>query len=298
MKLEGIKDSSGMAICQDGILIKRSWIPPERDDENGEIILEGYYEDTDITEDLPMYLYESCVLQEGLTLRDLFKLCDKHKDFLAKLQYRNFFLQYLELGLNVPPAQDPSTKSLSTPENDSTYPGRWAGYILSTTMTIEQEHPHEEYSYLNMGSVSSDGNIDESKKILVDKKEHVTDSMGFYHDFSGYSFPLTQEDLDKLEYPESHALGEVVLYGGLNSCLKENMDLPLKLNDTIRLKEDAGNRWEYYNMNRAFSYKLGEIIHEIFYEISYHGSPEDSEEFSEKLTKTKKKLDEVLKNKS
>ncbi len=291
MKLEGIDDSADMAVCKGGILIKRSWIPPERDDESDEIIQEGYYEDTDITEDLPMYLYESCVFQEGLTLRDLFKLCDKHKDFLVKLQYRNFFLQYLELGLNAPPTKDPST-----PERCGTYPGRWAGYIFSTFMSIEQEYIYEQDSYLNMGSISADGNIGEDRKWLVHEKgEHRSDSMGFYHDFAGYSLPLTQEDLDELEYPEGHGLGEVVRYGGLNNCLEKNMDLPLLLNDTIRVQEYVENRWNYYDTKRTFSYKLGELIHEIFYEISYHGSPEDSEEFSEKLTKTKKRLDEVLK---
>ncbi len=293
MKLEGIEDLSILAICKNGILIKRSWIPPERDDESDEIIQDGYYEDTDITEDLPIYLYEPCIFQEGLTLRDLFKLCDKHKDFLAKLQYRNFFLQYLELGLNAPPTKDPSI-----PERCKKYPGRWAGYIFSTFMSIEQEYIYEEDSYLNMGSLSADGSIGEDKKWLVHEKgEHRTDSMGFYHDFAGYSLPLTQEDLDELEYPEGHALGEIVRYGGLNNCLEKNMDLPLKLNKTIRVEEYVENRWKYYDVKRNFQYKLGEIIHEIFYEISYNGLPEDSEAFFEELEEIANQADEAFKRK-
>lgn len=44
---------------------------------------EGRYVRSDITEDAPMYLFEHCTIEDGVTLKDIFLLIQKHLDFFS-----------------------------------------------------------------------------------------------------------------------------------------------------------------------------------------------------------------------
>jgi len=74
-----------LIICPGGILKESDW-----DKEQEKWVL------TDITDELPMSLYDKCILDENLTLKDIILLCKKHEDLFKIIQRKNFFNDYID----------------------------------------------------------------------------------------------------------------------------------------------------------------------------------------------------------
>jgi len=92
----------GIIIRQDS-LINREWVEPEYENEDDEKpIRGGYYVEKDVTDLLPVFLMSGCKIENGTTLRDIFKLLKKHRDILGIIQQRNWFNEYIDYGLNSP----------------------------------------------------------------------------------------------------------------------------------------------------------------------------------------------------
>jgi len=50
----------------------------------------------DVTDNLPMLLYDKCILDEDLTLKDIILLCKKQEDLFKIIQRKNFFNEYID----------------------------------------------------------------------------------------------------------------------------------------------------------------------------------------------------------
>ncbi len=102
MSNENIEEFRGVVISKGGRLIRQQWVYPEFDDETDEIIKEGYMKKEDVTEFMSAFLFEICMVENGATLRDLFKICDENRSTLGYIFQRYYFVEFLDKGLNMP----------------------------------------------------------------------------------------------------------------------------------------------------------------------------------------------------
>ncbi len=68
--------------------------------------------------------------------------------------------------------------------------------------------------------------------------------MEISYDFSGKSFPLTQENIDAMDCPAHHKLGEEISLGFSGHDIEKLMDIPLVINAQVQLHEQEKHGYQ------------------------------------------------------
>ena len=275
----------GLIIRQDS-LIRSKWVEPVyKDEESTEIIKEGYYSEEDITDKLPYFLFETCIIEDGTTLRDFFKLLKKHCELFSVIQKRNWFNDYLDFGLNSP------IMDVSRVYNPKDLEIDYLEVYKDISHTAESVA--EEDKYLEWGCIGNDTKTKTKIKSKGDVTPEET-SIGTY--FHAMSLPITKVYCD-LHPSEGYKVGDRTPIGFFGSILPEFIDYPLKLRNSINICTTTYDpepvKYEHMEFKGYADFNFAEIVEAIFYEISFHGSPSDTSKFEEDIEKS---LDEIKKD--
>ncbi len=251
-------------------LIKKDWIPPVfKDEESDEIIKEGYYQERDVTKKLPKFLSYYCLIEDGTTLRDFFKLLNHHKEILCVLFYKDWFNDWLSYGL-----RSPNNTLSKIPESD----GLEIDYFeVGLYITKENYHKYNKDDYFEYTMFESGEKVREK---IFDKGQEIEESTEIHYDFGMVSKPLTKQYIDQSHgvYTEK-SIGRRINIGFLGSDLATLMDYPLKLSCSLSYNEtsyDDNDKPVYKNetWSNFYNIRLFDIISAIFFELSFYGSPE------------------------
>lgn len=252
---------------ENGCLFRRLWIPPKFD-ENDNIIQEGRYRTIDITDSLPSYLCDHVELVEGTTIRDLFVLLEKHKDFLSLIQKRNHFLEYLEYGLKSGNARTPGKDRLSTEYVEIFYS------IRRTLPETIKEDMHIEYQLHETG--------EKCKELVYAVGDVIEEETSITLEMRGMTPILTREQMEIEHLPfdeyDSSKNRIPLLYYGCD--LPEIMDSRIVLSEKTYVDENLVSRNPGHE-NTVFGgtkncYSLIQVIDIIFSTISWCGNVEES----------------------
>ena len=259
----------GLIIREDS-LIKRDWIPPIfKDEDSDEIIKEGYYKERDITNKLPEFLAYNCIIEDGTTLRDFFKLLKHHKEILGIIFRQDWFEEWLSYGLRAP------DNTLSkVPEAD----GLEVDYFeIVPFITHDKSHKYNDDTFFEYSIFETDEKV---RKKIFDKGHVSEEDTDFHYDFGMVSQPITKKYVDQSNgvYTEKN-IGERINIGFLGSDLATLMDYPLKLKHTIGFCETSHDehdkpKYEVKDFDNFYHIRLFDIISAIFFELSFYGSPE------------------------
>mgnify|MGYP006873005580 CR=1 FL=1 len=280
-------DWVGLIIRRNSLII-RKWIPPIfKDDNSNEIIKDGYYKEKDITDKLPEYLTYNCIIDNGTTLRDFFKLLNKHKKILSVIFHQDYFDEWLTYGLRAP--NNSLSNVSSTDEIESDY------FEIAPQINHEEFH---QYNHDHVCEYTISETEDKVRRKIFSKGFESEESVEYYLEFGMVSKPLTKKDINNSNgaYTEK-SIGERINIGFLGSDLATLMDYQLKLknsicyyktifdeNDNVYYKEET---WMNF-----FNICLFDIIKAIFFEIAFYGDPkmmqEKSKEVFDLLNKVKK----------
>lgn len=259
----------GLIIRQDS-LIWSKWVHPVFQDEK--LVQEGFYAEEDVTERSPQFLMTTCQIEDGTTLRDIFKLLNRHREFFAIIQQRNWFSEWLDAGLRSP-IMDLSKVS-QPDELEFDYLEIYAFLNHQRKYTMKNDR------FVEMES-SKDPDVMTRHKIFS-KGEEIEEETCLSIDFHGISKPLTKKYLET-QYNGYGVEGAQIAIGLLGSNITEYIDLPVKLRNSLPILEswyeDDIPREEKKIYNGFASYRFIDIVEAIFYEISFHGSPEDREKW-------------------
>ena len=270
--------------CYEGIiirqnsLIKRKWVKPVYENEDDdEPIQEGYYSEEDVTDLLPVFLTSKCKIEEGTTLRDIFKLLKKHRDILGIIQQRNWFNEYIDYGLNSPIMEYPPIRE---------YNGLDIEYLeIYFQLNHDLECKYDEDVYTEWGIFGTDK---KTKHKLYSAGQVVEENADYSIGFHAQSYPLGKRDIEHNKssgYDESW-IGKRNNIGFFGSDLPTFIDYPIVISNTLTFTTADHKNHKYDTKelkNFMHNITLIEIIDAIFYEISFNGCPDDSKKFTEEL---------------
>ena len=279
-----MEDYEGILIRQD-TLIRSHWQQPTyRSEESDEIATPGRWIEEDVSADLPMSLMESCRVESGTTLRDLFKLLGRHRDFLSTIERRNWFLDWLDFGLRSP------ISDLSRVEDPSEL--QFDFLEIYKVVSHTQRGVVEKDKYFEYGVV---GNPTRTRTKISSAGDLIPEETCLSLGFHGISKPLTKAYTEK--YPhEKDSLGQQIPIGFMGSSLPSFIDFPLRLNTTLRVDSTDYSKEKPNHTTQTFggfeSFTLIEIVEAVFWELSFHGSPADTEEVNQEIGR---RMDRLLK---
>lgn len=254
----------GLTIKKGGKLIKSSW-----DSDIGEYVTQ------DVTTKAGYYLFDRCILDSDVTLRDVFLLIKSNMDIM-KVVLNNWVEEIVDEGLNRIP-------TISQHSRDIEYLELY--WVLSKERThVEFKNgpiPAEPGSILHqLGDGMVHGSFSGPKKV-----------QGILHpDFHGVSAVLKEDD-DFAK--EGWKVGERVPMGVSLTPACDLMHIPLKLNEQFCICDDIVNddfspdNTEVYD---GCEYSLGHILYTIIWELTWHGAPDSRDDISKDL---KEAIDDI-----
>ena len=279
-------------IIRENSLIKRNWVPPVfKDEDSDEIIKDGYYEEKEVTDRLPEFLTYNCIIEDGTTLRDFFKLLNKHKEILGIIFRRDWFVEWLSYGL-----KSPDNTLSKVPESD----GLEIDYFeIGPYLNRDEAHIYNNDIHFEYTIFETDEKV---RRKIFDKGFESEESTELHYDFGMVSKPITKKYIDQSNgaYTDKN-IGERINIGFLGSDLATLMDYPLKLKTTLGYCKtycDDQDKPKYENIEwkNFFNIRLFDIIAAIFFELSFYGDPEMMKEKAKEVfdlaDKCKKELPE------
>ena len=267
-----MKDYDGLIIKKGGKLIDSKW-----DKDLGEHV------EKDVTEIAAMYLFDHCVLEAGVTLRDIFLLIKANMDVL-KVILGNWVDEIVDEGLNgIPKEEDPNDKYFTD--------------YLELYWVLTRVRKWEAYKdgpklqpkgsiYAQIGNGYKDGEF----------TGPITLSGYLRPDFHAMSRVQT-EDGDPMT--DAWKKGERIPLSLSFTPSCDIIDKPVILNQDICICDDVVNHdWSKDNtiVYDACEYSLGHILNGIIWELSFHGSPKKRTDQKEELNEILKEFEESKKN--
>ena len=277
----------GIFIRQDS-LMQRKWVPPVFENDDCDAIAKyGFYEVKEVTEKLPHYLWKNCWIEDGTTLRDFFKLLNKHRNILDIIFMNHWFKEWLDYGLRSPDVTLSKVREFgNNPEIE----------FFELSMSLEWEPPHKmkRPSILTWSKIGSDIKI---RKTNFESGYEMEEETNFVYSFGMMSEILTEEQAVKSGYGKDYA-GKRIPYGFFGCDICKYMDLPLRLSSNFEFCKASYDENDKLNgvtevMHNFYGFKLFDIINEIFFEISFNGSPQMSQEKSDEIHEMSEEVEDM-----